>query len=666
MSWIKSSFWILLITGSVCFGDRVEFFSSTQQAANLAVNPLMSHEAVAPIMGDFTLPGIERKEALDGFTEISVEGLASMGQPGRPSLPTTGNLIAVPDGYRPQLSIIEQQTKTIANVWVAPYQTKTRCQCDKKTFAFDSQIYDSEESFPQQFIELESVGALQDLKFARVAIHPVQFHPKSKSITVVYRLKFRVDFIQERAGVPLTLPKSLFGLAQNMASNGKALGASVKTSSQPEKMLIISPQNFKSALKPLIEWKTQKGIAVEWVSFEKTGGTKESLQKFLKEFYEAENIKPSYLLLVGNAETLPPFMEKTTTAGIEQIAASDYPYTLLSGSDPIPDILYGRLLANDEEDIRVQISRWIDYEKSPERGQWYSNGTVIASDEQGTELSDKEYVTTIAKNLKKFTYREVDEFFQGEQTATSANISSAVTDGRSWITYMGHGSGLGWASTNDQFDVTSISRLSNHRLPFILDISCANADYIKHRTPFGKAWVTQKDGNQNAGAVAYYGGSVNISWDPPAIMAIGISKAHFEKPIYSLGGSVLAGQVYLSEKKGVGDEFIDNMRWYQLLGDPSLELRTAEPVELEVKQRVRDQASEKSLELSVTNKQDQPVSGVRVSLTSKNSLKILGVGKTNSKGLVTLSLKNSLSATEGLILTLSGYNMQPQVSDFNF
>ena len=161
---------------------------------------------------------------------------------------------------------------------------------------------------------------------------------------------------------------------------------------------------------------------------------------------------------------------------------------------------------------------------------------------------------------KRHTYTDIDEFFQGKKTATTPNLMQSVSAGRSWVTYMGHGTGLGWASTNDSFDINSLKSFSNKRLPFVLDISCANADYIKHPTPFGKAWVTHQSSGQNAGAVAYYGGSVNISWDPPAVMAIGVSKAHFEKPVHHLGGTVLAGQIYLSEQKGVGDEFIDNLR----------------------------------------------------------------------------------------------------------
>ena len=38
--------------------------------------------------------------------------------------------------------------------------------------------------------------------------------------------------------------------------------------------------------------------------------------------------------------------------------------------------------------------------------------------------------------------------------------------------------------------------------------------------------------------------------EPPAIMAVGLAKSHFEKSIPTLGGSVLAGQLYLIHESG--------------------------------------------------------------------------------------------------------------------
>jgi hypothetical protein len=354
-------------------------------------------------------------------------------------------------------------------------------------------------------------------------------------------------------------------------------------------------------------------------------------------------------------------MENTTTGNGEQIAASDYPYSLIDENDPIPDLLYGRLLADNEQEVITQTSRWIAYEKTPEEHPWYSSGTIIASNESGSGLSDEQYVTEIGNNLKNYTYTHIDHFFQGANSATTSNILQAVNEGRSWITYMGHGSGLAWVSTNDNFNVNEMAKLSNERLPFILDISCSNANYIKYPKPLAKAWVTHKSSGHNSGAVAYYGGSVDISWDPPAIMAIGISKAHFEKPVHTLGGTVLAGQIYLSEQKGTGEEFLDNLRWYQLLGDPSLELRTSRPLKITAKTSNGKVGTSQQLSLKITDDQHQPVKGVVASVSQLSKYKSLATGRTNSRGELILKWDDTKDLTPST-LTLSGYNITPVVT----
>ena len=74
------------------------------------------------------------------------------------------------------------------------------------------------------------------------------------------------------------------------------------------------------------------------------------------------------------------------------------------------------------------------------------------------------------------------------------------------------------------------------------------------------------------GAVAYYGGSVNVSWNPPAIMAQGIAFEHLTKKYNFLGQALLAGQLYLAGKWTKQEEVVDNFEWYHLQGDPGLNI----------------------------------------------------------------------------------------------
>ena len=282
---------------------------------------------------------------------------------------------------------------------------------------------------------------------------------------------------------------------------------------------------------------------------------------------------------------------------------------------------------------------------------------TIASPD-GSGPSDKEYAEQIQEALKSHTYKFADSFFNSTDTATAANISDAALQGRSWISYFGHGSGTSWASTNDTFSNTEVATLENTKLPFIIDVACQNGSWVKIPKCFGKAWVTQttKDGKA-AGAVAFYGGSVNISWHPPAVMSVGVAKSHFEKGIPSLGGSVLAGQLYLFEKMGTGEDTLDNLKWYNLLGDPSLVMRTDTPAEYQVKKTITRSGNLVKLNLTATDTSGKGVAGLTVSVASSQRGTV-AVGKTGADGKSQLSIPSVAASGADTLLTVSGYNAE--------
>jgi len=127
-----------------------------------------------------------------------------------------------------------------------------------------------------------------------------------------------------------------------------------------------------------------------------------------------------------------------------------------------------------------------------------------------------------------------------------------------------------------------------------------------------------------------------------------------------LGGTVLAGQIYLSEQKGVGEEFLDNLRWYQLFGDPSMELRTAAPARIKTSQTLKRSGQFSVLTIKVTNDKLQPISGAQVAVSIPNTYKTSAVGKTDSQGKVELKISNSEPLTRSNI-TVTGYNLETHV-----
>ncbi|MBI4403984.1 MAG: hypothetical protein HY537_07480 [Deltaproteobacteria bacterium] len=653
MSWFAKVCFFFLSISTLTFAERIKL-SDTVVKTTFRANVVASNAVVKPVEISLSIPEISVSKTEDDFDEVIVDGLVPLEKIGSPQLVTTGSLIAVPDGYEARVSILHQKEVELQKVVVRPAQRTYRCAVTSNSFEFNSKLYGSAEIFPANVVELEEVGRLQDLKLQRVALYPLRMDMRAKTLKVAQEIVLRVDFIKIGNTRQIHLPKTFFQLSRLATVNGQALGNAVRRAAAPETMLIFTAASLKDGLKPLLEWKTSKGISTAVFTLEEAGGTKEKLKSFIKNYYDTHDPKPSYLVLVGNGTTMPTFMEPTGSGK----AASDYPFSLLSGEDIVPDILYGRIVADNLDELARQITRWIDYEKAPQSAaSWYTAATTIASNE-GSGPSDAEYAKTIENSLRGYTYKNVDQFYQGTSTATATNISNALKDGRSWLSYFGHGTGTAWGSTNDTFDVARVGQLQNPtRLPVIIDVACSNASFVTIPKCFGKAWVTHQYQGQNAGAVAFLGGSVFISWHPPAIMSVGIAKYHFEKPVYTLGGSVLAGQTYLMEKKGTGADVVDNLKWYHLLGDPSLLIRTSTPLAYQVKHSLTKQSQNSILNVVANDLSGKAVPGLLVALANPSTTGApIAVGRTDANGSAVLEVADQLEPNT--LMTVTGYNAE--------
>jgi len=657
MSWLaKVCFFSALLLVSAVASATTVTFGQAGTRASLETRLLNNSRAMGSLELKLSIPSLEIERSHDGFSQISVPGLVPMEVTGSPEVYTTGSLIAVPEGFEPVLNVVSSAEQTLPNVHVAPSQNKFRCSTPHaEGFAFNAALYASDTTFPSSVVGLEEVGKLQGLRLVRVAMNPVRMNMGAKSLTVTHQINVRVDFKQTREAVKATaLTKPFYELARSVTANGSALGASVLRAEESELMLVVTADTLKETIEPLVAWKRAKGLKVDVVTLTEAGGTKEKVKAYIQNYYDTKTPKPSYLLFVGNKTSMPPYFESTGSGS----AATDYTFSLLSGDDKIPDVVYGRIVADNADDAKLQLTRWIDYEKTPDTGaSWYQKYMGIASDE-GSGPSDKEYAQQVGAALMANTFKSMDSFFQGDGNATSAKISDALKDGRSWIAYFGHGSGTSWGSTNDTFNVATVGKLQNDgRLPIIIDVACANGAYTNISKCFGKAWVTQTNSGKNAGAVAFLGGSVNISWHPPAIMSLGIAKYHFEKATHSLGASILAGQLYLIEKKGNNNSTIDNLKWYNLFGDPSMLIRTDTPLAYDVKATHRTADHGVTITVNASDKAGKPVKGVLASVRNSAN-EALGVAKTDAQGTAEITLSGMTSLEPGTMVTTTGYNLE--------
>jgi hypothetical protein len=573
---LKALFVFSFLVLTNLYALRLEFTPEVKEAVFEATVNEDSRDDIAPLELELVIPNLDISQSRDGFHDVDGKGLGEMGLFGKPKLLTIGKLVAVPEGYDLKVEILDEKVRNVSNIVLAPAQPRYRCNVAAAPFMFDKELYNSERSFPEEPLEVTKVATINGLKIMRIGAYPLKSNLKIKALDVRYYMKIKASFVKksEVKAAVLTTAMSNF-LSSRVANFASIASKFVVKAPGAERMLIVVADSLKSEMTSFVDWKKSKGMIVDLVTLTDAGGAKDQVKQYIQDYYDKNTL--TYLLFVGNATTMPTFTQSTGMGN----AATDLPYTLLSKNHGgIPSVFYGRLVADNATEVKIQVDKIIQYEKFPQKGaKWYTQGTTIASNAKFAHPYDTEYASEIETIQKNAGYKGIDKFYEENKNATTNEISKAVNEGRSYITYVGHGSGTEWSSSNDpKFDVSSIQKLENEeKTPVVVDVACLNGSYNTLPKCFGKAWLVQTYKNKSAGAVGYYGASVSTYWHEPAIMSVGIAKSRFEKNEKHFGANTLAGQLYLVEKNGMTSQVKDNIAYYTLFGDPSLEVRAEIP-----------------------------------------------------------------------------------------
>ncbi len=339
-----------------------------------------------------------------------------------------------------------------------------------------------------------------------------------------------------------------------------------------KRYLVLTASSLRASAESFKQLKEEQGYDVDLFNYEDVATNPEELKAFIKRQYQKEQYQ--YAVLVGNERMIPPFYRETSMAWN---TPTDYPYFYMDETDQqfdfFPEIFYGRLTGARNADILTQIEKLREQDmRTWEDARGLDQVMGIASNE-GINPSDEDYIKSMLAPLENQLGKDSVYFLQKNRDSTVSNITDQFNLGIYWMNYIGHGSGTSWPSINqDQFDSSDINGFLPGKVkPVIIDVACQNGRFNQEGR-LGESFMTTTVSGEAVGALAYFGGSVDISWDPPAIMAEGIGASvgddsTFSKSLYS---HIMAGQNHLLKTYSDLDSAKENLVWYHLLGDPSL------------------------------------------------------------------------------------------------
>lgn len=389
-----------------------------------------------------------------------------------------------------------------------------------------------------------------------------------------YELKYLGDF----RGVPLTkvtvypvrsVAGELFGQKEvNFKISGGKLVTELQNSNANKNYAVFADSKYFDVL---TNWKSHRendGFKVRFFDQRTLGHDFSSIQRSIKELYR--NWKFDYALIIGSEDEFPT--EFVVTSSDFETPSDMHYFTMGEGNDQIPDVYWGRLPVESPEELDQQVKKWLAFENRSFDKNGYLRAVGIASNE-GSDPTDVEYVQAMLSPLQDNYGVVPDYFFQDDPKSIPTKINQSLNQGAVWLNYIGHGSGNSWSSIyRGEYHIDDLRDLNDHVVPpVVIDVACQNGRFNRDGR-LGERMQNLNGIEMARGSVAFYGGSVDISWHPPAVMAVGINEKIVAENLNRLGPSLMAGQLHLIETYDDIVSSLENLVWYHLQGDPALKL----------------------------------------------------------------------------------------------
>lgn len=634
---------VLLFFIPLCFAQKVSFsiISSSE-----------NHMIIKIDMPEYTFSDVTINN--ETYHRLQMNSAYTINERGVPELLQSVKSIIIPEESSPTFTLLNSDYDIVENFKLAPSKgtIKRNINPDDVPYEFGKKYQNNSFQFNNP-IELSETFHLRDFHGVSIQVRPFDYNPVSQQLKVYHSLLIRIDFNAAQTRIVARHNCQEFdNIYKQYFLNYD--GSRYDGLSETGEILVIAPDAFADAMQPYVKWKIRNGYPTTLVTLTTTGSSKDNIKNYISNFYDNHNL--AFVVIVGDNSYFPYH----TFSG----EVSDNYYTEIAGDDNVPDIILGKISAENASEVSLQVNKFILYEENPPVGTHFEKFLGIASNQgPGYENEyDYEHIRNIDNILQNFTYTSGSELFEGNHggldesgNPTSSMVTNAVNNGVGIINYCGHGDYNAWQTTS--FNNNKVGQLTNsNMLPFIISVACLNGEYNNH-TCFAEAWLRASKNGQPTGAVGALMSTISQSWDEPMCgqdEMIRLLTGADNTPVKrTFGGISFNGLLKLYETfhNSTG---LSTIRTWILFGDPTLQIRTAAPQTLSVSHPENIAAGSQQLTVSC------PTEGARAVLTLGNT--ILAQGIING-GETTLYFTDQLQTSDTLHLLVSAFNYIPYQSD---
>lgn len=540
------------------------------------------------------------------YTSVSFPESTPLLKAGAPDVRKMTTALIVDDTKEMTVEVIHADFMEYNDVFMLPSKGNLMRTVDPSSVPFEEgSVYSANSFFPGALASLGRAYVQHQYRGQPLHFYPVQYNP----VTHTLRLYTNIEVVVKPAEaegenpLPANIPQQT-NLTFREVYKSRFLNYSENSNryeqiSEIGNMLVITDAEYLEELEPWIQWKKEKGIGVEVVDVASINSIN-AISNYVENYYNENGL--TYLMLVGDENQIP--VQLLNNSGGQGYC--DVCYGYINGNDSYTEVFVGHFLVHNDSELPAVIAKTLEYEKNPStQTDWFSKAMGIGSNEGDGYGDDNQadwaHQNGIKEDLMTFTYEEVWEMYDGTHGTSSptggatadasgsppaTSLTNVIEGGCSLINYTGHGAHN--LIVTGSFTNTQINALDNNKFyPYFIVVGCCVGDYDDDDASgdtFGEAWIKSPSSATLTGGIGGSFSSVYQSWAPPMegqdemnkIIAnlAGINTRH------TVGSIHYHGCAGMNDEYGsAGDEMTDT--WI-VMGDPTIQLRTAMPVQIAV------------------------------------------------------------------------------------
>ena len=676
----------------------------------LVLIPIITFSSTLTKTVYFNSADMQMLKVNDGNDMVVMSGCINIKKPGYPILPAKPANILLPQGAVIKGVKVIRIDRTVLgkNFLIQPAGKPQIISHPKpERFIANPKVYGSDELYPSNVVEFSGQGYKDGFNLGALLIYPIQYAPLSGELQFINSVTFSIDY-EINAREIKSIRDDVYNMIKNTIEN-MVINPEDIQSYRPERRIttnsrvletdtipyvIVTTSDYENVLRPLADWKTQKGLKAKIVDlsyiYSNYSGTDNS-EKIRNFIIDAHNTWGTMYVLLGgqcdfeNGEEVVPRRDVFYTssgAGYyadEDTIISDLYYADLDGDwnangnsvygevndnvDMYTDVYVGRAPIKNNTQANAFVNKTLTYEKNAPAG--YLTKTLLPAVELFSSYNF--WGDTVNNDLANIAPAgwENEKLYESIGNLSRGAVTDSMNNGVGFVHHACHGNetGLYYASGSIVSNNSDIDGLSNgSRLGIFFSIGCFTG--AMDEVSGGDCFAEHVVNNPNGGGVLSMYNS-RYGWgDPPDLGASELLDTLYYAGLFEYGKKTHGEAIAYAKDQlvpvAVNEGTNGVTRWcmYELntFGDPELHPFTSEVMELSASYPDTLFIGSAPVTVNVTDAgTGNPIEDARVCIMRDST--VYSTGLTDASGNVTLS--PVINSTGDVLITITANNHHP-------